>query len=279
MDIIIILYLISSVIVLLNLTFAAYLDIKYRRVPFQAWYPMLIFCTPLSGLFYAQSILTNSYFVVYIGLVIMFCAAFYIISRYMKTLGGADAWALIFITIFVPILPTATLVPVATSSTITMFFPIAVIVCFVIAVCAVPAGLLILNLIKGEKAPLLYLLTCQHISAEDIPNKIGFIMENITVSDAEERERGCESANKGEGERGGYTHTYLKTADFIKRILKKDLKYHTKYLINHIEVYEEKMTDYSKAGEIWITYTVPLILPMTAGYVMAYIAGYILLFN
>ena len=77
----------------------------------------------------------------------------------------------------------------------------------------------------------------------------------------------------------GNTHAYLCFIEFAQRILKKDLKYRTEIAINHMLVYKKDAQSEPDSGKFWVTYTVPLILPMTAGYVMAYIAGYILLFN
>lgn len=295
MDLISTVYLISGIVVFLNLTYAACLDVMFRRVMFRAWYPMLIICTPLSGLFYIQLLLENPYFTTFIELVVLFCAAYYIISRYLKAFGGADAWALIFITLFVPIAPAATPVPVSQiAPSLTVFFPIAVIAGFAIALLLVPMGLLTINLIKGNKAPWYYLMTCQQIPVEDLFKKIGFVMDDIPMPGTKEEEgvKGGSGGKGGEGEssrvrahyaqsiregeRKGDTHTYLNITEFAKRILKKDLKYRTEFFINHMLLYEKDPRSMLKAEKIWVTYTVPLILPMTVGYVMAFIAGYLL---
>ena len=297
MDLTTTLYLISGIVVFLNLAYAACLDVLFRRILFRAWYPMLIVCTPLSGLLYIQLFLDNPHFITYIELVVLFCAAYYTISRFMKSMGGADAWGLIFITLFVPIAPAATAVPISQiTPSITVFYPIAVIVGFGIALLLVPIGLLVLNLVRGNKAPWYYMMTCQHISVNDLPRKFGFIMDNISMPDEIRGEglRGGSGENRGEGmpprvcahyaqgmkkrEGMGDTHTYLSFIEFAQRILKKDLKYRTEIAINHMLVYKKDTQSEPDSGKFWVTYTVPLILPMTAGYLMAYIAGYILFF-
>lgn len=297
MDLIPTLYLISGIVVFLNLAYAACLDVMFRRVKFRAWYPMIIICTPLSGLYYIQLFLENPYFTTCIELVVLFCAGYYVISRYLKAFGGADAWSLIFITLFIPIAPAAAAAPISQlTPSLTVFFPIAVIAGFAIALLFVPIALLIVNLIKGNKAPWYYLMTCQYISVEDLFKKIGYIMNDIPMPYATEGEgvkgglggKGGEGVSSRvrahyaqglrEGVREGDTHTYLIFIEFAKRILKKDLKYRTEYFINHMLLYEKDPRSELNADKLWVTYTVPLILPMTVGYVMAYIAGYILFF-
>jgi len=298
MDLISTLYMISGIVVFLNLAYAACLDTLFRRVLFRAWYPMLIICTPLSGIFYIQLFLENPYFTTIIELVILFCAAYYIISRYLKAFGGADAWGLIFVTLFVPISPAALAMPVSQiTPSLIVFFPIAVITGFAISLLFVPIALLILNLIKRNRdAPWYYLMTCQNIPAEDLSKKIGFVMNDISMPGMKEGEevRGGLGEKGGEGEssrvrahyaqglreggKEGHTHLYLNFTEFMRRILKKDLKYRAEYIINHMLVYRKDPQPVNNFDRFWVTYTVPLILPMTAGYLMAYIAGYSLLF-
>ncbi|MBR6448294.1 MAG: hypothetical protein IKS74_07500, partial [Methanomicrobium sp.] len=86
----------------------------------------------------------------------------------------------------------------------------------------------------------------------------------------------AQGMNKREGM--GDTHTYLCFIEFAQRILKKDLKYRTEIAINHMLVYRKDPVSEPNSDKFWVTYTVPLILPMTTGYLMAYIAGYILFF-
>ena len=52
---------------------------------------------------------------------------------------------------------------------------------------------------------------------------------------------------------------------------------YTKDLREHPEEYEKELGIYKKAGNVWISYAVPFILPITAGLITAIICGDFLL--
>jgi len=93
----ILLYWFSLIILIGTLFYTSILDLKYRRVQFENWYPIIIIGT-ISTLFYiilnfkTFDLMTN---VILITTVIVFWAL-----GQFKLYGGADAWALILITIF-----------------------------------------------------------------------------------------------------------------------------------------------------------------------------------
>lgn len=85
------LQILDIVVILTVFTYASYLDIKTRTVPFKTWYPALLVCPilvllTLPDLFYLQ----------------FFCiiaTGFYALG-YKEIMGGADAWAFIFMFAF-----------------------------------------------------------------------------------------------------------------------------------------------------------------------------------
>ena len=80
-----------------TLVYASVLDLRSRRVPFRTWYPMLAIGAPCTLWFYA-SLYGDRPSSVYalIAFSAIFAAAFYLFGR-LGLIGGADAWALVFI--------------------------------------------------------------------------------------------------------------------------------------------------------------------------------------
>lgn len=83
--------LVNIVVILIVFIYASCLDIKTRTVPFKTWYPLLLVC-PFLVLLSDPDPLRLS-----IALIISGC--FYA-TGYFKLIGGADAWAMIFVTLF-----------------------------------------------------------------------------------------------------------------------------------------------------------------------------------
>jgi preflagellin peptidase FlaK len=48
---------------------------------------------------------------------------------------------------------------------------------------------------------------------------------------------------------------------------------YTKDLREHPEEFEKELGLYRKAGTVWISYAVPFILPITAGFISAIVCG------
>lgn len=177
---------ISAVVILGVLCYASILDIKARRVPFRTWYPVIIIGVPIAA-FYYVSLLVDAQFLflfLFLALSVLFCVVFYTFA-YLGLFGGADAWALIFISLFVPAFPIR---PILGYPPIP-FLPFSVLLNAVILNLAVPAGILCWNLRAGRRAPLAYMCFGFPVPGDRIQDYFGFLMEEITEVDGSFRRK------------------------------------------------------------------------------------------
>ena len=252
---------ISSIAIIITLLYASYRDYKERRVAFKTWYPMLVIGVPIALYTYAALILSEPRAAVgYIILVAVFCAMFYFSSAYLHIFGGADAWAFIFITFLVPLYPILPL----TGFPAIAFFPLTVMINAVILNLIVPIGLLIYNLAKKNRAPLFCLLTCYPVASEKLTDSFGFIMEEF-----EECPKSAEAPE-------GFKRRFLTFGASIKRMVGGTRRMYTGDLKRNPQEYKKELALYKKAGHVWISYGVPFIIPITAGFVTALVFGDIL---
>lgn len=91
----ILLYYFSLLVLVGTLIYTSYLDLKTRTIQFENWYP-LIAIGSLTTLFY---LLQNQLTLLQEVTIVVTVIVFYICGLF-KLYGGADAWCLIFITIF-----------------------------------------------------------------------------------------------------------------------------------------------------------------------------------
>ena len=148
MDFISPLLLFSTIVISLTLLRASVFDFKYRIVPFHTWLPMIAVSLPIAIILYITILIEDTrIFTPIILAVVCMCAAYYIASRYLNVFGGADAFALIFITAFMPVNPLTPLIPESWIG----FLPAVVIMNAILFYCAFPIGLVIRNMIKKEK--------------------------------------------------------------------------------------------------------------------------------
>lgn len=75
---------------LLTFGYAAYLDLKTRIIPFQTWYPLILISSVPTILS-----LNNTDLLFWASIV----ASFYMVG-YMRLMGGADVWGIIFLVLF-----------------------------------------------------------------------------------------------------------------------------------------------------------------------------------
>jgi len=244
--------MIASLAVGITFLYASYLDIKERRVPFRTWYPMLAVAVPMAAWTYI-SMLGGDLRVAsgYILLVVVFCLLFYVSSAYFHLFGGADAWALIFLTVCIPLYP---LEPYLGYPAIA-FFPLTVLLNAVILNLAAPVGILCMNIARGNKAPLRYMLVGFPVDGSRIQDSFGFVMEEFEEQD------------------GRLIRHYISFTDAIRRMFAGERRMYTQDLKRDPEDYREELSLYRKAGTVWISYGVPFIVPITAGLVTAIFAG------
>jgi preflagellin peptidase FlaK len=183
-------------------------------------------------------------------LLAVFCGIFYIFAR-MHLFGGADAWALIFISFCLPTFPFTPLLgnpPLG-------FLSFSVLINALLLNMVAPVGIFVMNVIQGNRAPLMYMFFGFPVNGDRIRNEWGFVME-----DFEER--------KGEVGR-----KFIGFWDSIRRMYSGEGRVYTKDLREHPEEFQKEMALYRRAGTVWISYAVPFIIPITAGLITAIIFG------
>ena len=133
-----------------------------------------------------MSVLVLSFFSGYvniISIVALFSALFCIFLELITILhlwGGADSTAMKIISATVPIFP---VMPLWGYPEVTFFFPMSVMLNAVLLNLLVPAGLLIYNIAKNNRAPLRYMIVGYPAPGKDIMNHFGFIIEEFEETD------------------------------------------------------------------------------------------------
>ncbi len=186
-------------------------------------------------------------------LVSVFCGVFYIFAR-MHLFGGADAWALIFISFSLPTFPFTPLL----GSPPLGFLSFSVLINALLLNLAAPLGIFIINIIRGNRAPLMYMFFGFPVKGDRIQDAWGFVME-----DFDER-------------KGVVGRKFIGFWDSIRRMYRDEDRVYTKDLREHPEEFQKELAIYKKAGTVWISYAVPFIIPITAGLVTALVFGDIL---
>lgn len=180
----------------------------------------------------------------------VFCGVFYIFGR-MNLFGGADAWALIFIAFCVPVFPFTPLLgnpPLG-------FLAFSVLINALLLNLLAPLGIFIVNLARKNRAPLMYMFFGFPVRGDEIQKEWGFVME-----DFEERN-------------GTLSRKFIGFWDAITRMYAGRNRVYTKDLREHPEKFARELAIYRKAGTVWISYAVPFIIPIMAGFVSAIVFG------
>lgn len=243
---------IASIAVILTLGYASVLDLRERRVPFRTWYPMLAIAAPMAAWTYL-TLLTADFRMALgvIGMVALFCGLFYVLAAYVHLFGGADAWAMIFITACIPLYPIEPLLGYPPLS----FFPLAVFMNAVLLNIATPIGILLMNIIRGNRAPLHYMFVGFPVDGNRIEDAFGFVMEEFDEED------------------GGLSRRFITFGGAIRRMIAGERRMYTRDLKRNPERYSRELALYRKAGTVWISYGVPFIVPITAGFLTAALFG------
>jgi archaeal preflagellin peptidase FlaK len=183
----------------------------------------------------------------------VFSGVFYLFAR-MHLFGGADAWALIFISFCIPIFPFTPLMGVPPLG----FLSFSVLINALILNLAAPIAIFIINIIRGDRAPLMYMFFGFPVKGDQIQDAWGFVMEDF--------EEGTGAVNR----------KFIGFWDSIKRMYSGQDRVYTKDLREHPEEFHREIEMYKKAGTVWISYAVPFIIPITAGLITALVFGDIL---
>ncbi|MFA4861068.1 A24 family peptidase C-terminal domain-containing protein [Methanoregula sp.] len=183
----------------------------------------------------------------------VFCGVFYVFGR-MHLFGGADAWALIFISLAVPTFPFTPLLgnpPLG-------FLAFSVLVNALILNLAAPLGIFVINAIRGNRAPVSYRFFGFPVQGDTIQDSWGFVMEEFEETD------------------GKVNRKFIGFFDSLRRMYAGTDRVYTKDLREHPEEFKKELALYKKAGTVWISYAVPFIIPITAGFITAVVFGDIL---
>ncbi|NMB78770.1 MAG: peptidase A24, partial [Methanomicrobiales archaeon] len=180
----------------------------------------------------------------------VFCGVFYTFGR-MHLFGGADAWALIFIAFALPVYPFE---PLSGSPAIS-FPAFSVLVNALILNLITPAGIFFINVLRRDRAPLMYMFFGFPVKGDEIQKEWGFVMEDFEEKD------------------GVVVRKFIGFWDAIRRMYAGSRRIYTKDLREHPEEFPDELALYRKAGTVWISYAVPFIIPITAGFITAIIFG------
>ncbi|MCX6684435.1 MAG: peptidase A24 [Methanoregula sp.] len=183
-------------------------------------------------------------------LLAVFCGVFYIFAR-MHLFGGADAWALIFISFCIPTFPFTPLLgnpPLG-------FLSFSVLINALLLNLIAPIGIFVINCIRGNRAPLMYMFFGFPVRGDRIQDEWGFVMEDI------------------EEKKGTISRRFIGFWDSVRRMYSGTGRVYTKDLREHPEKFQKELEIYRNAGTVWISYAVPFIIPITAGLITAIVFG------
>ncbi|MDG6257374.1 MAG: A24 family peptidase C-terminal domain-containing protein [Methanomicrobiaceae archaeon] len=243
---------IASLAVAVTLGYASILDLRDRRVPFRTWYPMLAIAAPMAAWTYLALFISDTTLALgIIGAVALFCGLFYFLAAYVHLFGGADAWAMIFITACIPLFPFEPLF----GNALIGFFPLVVFMNAVILNIATPIGIFLMNIIRGNRAPLHYMFVGFPVDGDGIENTFGFVMEDFGEHDGE------------------LTRRFITFRGAMRRMIDGDRRMYTRDLKRNPDQYARELDLYRRAGTVWISYGVPFIVPITAGFLTAVFFG------
>jgi preflagellin peptidase FlaK len=118
-----------------------------------------------------------------------------------------------------------------------------------------PVGIFIINNIRGNRAPLMYMFFGFPVKGDNIQNEWGFVMEDF------------------EEKKGKVSRKFIGFGDSIRRMYSGEGRVYTKDLREHPEEFKKELALYRNAGTVWISYAVPFIIPITAGLITAIVFG------
>ena len=219
------------------------------------WYfiPIILIyaCSSVSQMYIGAWTLNEGLFIL---LPALFCGVFYTFGR-MHLFGGADAWALIFISFCVPTFPFTPLLGIPPLG----FLAFSALINALLLNLVAPVGIFIINLVRQNRAPLMYMFFGFPVRGDTIQKEWGFVMEDF------------------EEKNGAVSRTFIGFWDAIRRMYAGKGRIYTKDLREQPEKFVKELATYRKAGTVWISYAVPFIIPITAGFVSAIIFGDFLL--
>jgi preflagellin peptidase FlaK len=240
-----------------TLGYASVLDVRERRVPFRTWYPMLVIGVPFTALFYGLLVFQEDPGIAFsfLALTLIFSFIFYLFARF-GLFGGADAWALIFIAILIPAFPFIPLLGLPPLA----FFPFSVLINAVVLNLFVPLGIFAFNVKNGSSAPFPYTFLGFPVEGERIGESHGFVMEEITEDES------------------GLHRRFIGIGESLRGMASGEGRIYTLDIRRNPEKYSRELELFRRAGKVWISYGVPFIVPITAGFFCALLVGDIIFY-
>ena len=222
--------------------------------PFQQWFrfwhiPLVIALQGVAwcGLFLAGKGGAGDLLLILVALY----AELFLAFAAMNLFGGADAIAFICIALFVPVFP---LEPVLGYPPL-RFLPFSALTNAVILNLVTPLGFFLWNAMKGNRAPFPYTFFGYPVEGKAIEKSYGFVMEDFHEEGGELRRR------------------FIPIGEALGRMVKGKGRIYTKHLREHPERFTRELALYRRAGVVWISYGVPFILPILAGFAVALFGG------
>jgi preflagellin peptidase FlaK len=108
---------------------------------------------------------------------------------------------------------------------------------------------------RGNRAPLMYMFFGFPVRGDRIHESWGFVMEEF------------------EEKKGKTSRRFIGFWDSVRRMYSGEGRIYTKDLREHPDKYTKELALYRNAGEVWISYAVPFIIPITAGLITALVFG------
>ena len=119
----------------------------------------------------------------------------------------------------------------------------------------VPVSLLVYNIVKRNRAPLKYMFVGYPVPGEEITEHFGYIIEEF-------EENGDQVERK-----------FLKFSSSISRMVSGKRRMYTQDFRNNPSEYKKELELYKKAGHVWISFGVPFIIPILAGFLFTFFIG------
>lgn len=227
-------------------------EISLRDI-FDTWIFWAVVSIPLSIIMLGMTRAINMQLV---SLALFSCLmAFFSYIMFMYGIwGGADAYAMIVISCCLPVYPWMPLFGFPAIA----FFPYSVFINALVLMLAMPLFFFALNTIRGNRGSLSSMFLGYPVKPDKLKDHYGFVMTEVHEEDGK-----VVSRNIG----------FLES---IRRMLSRKERIYTKDIREHPEKYSELLGLYSRLDMVWISYGVPFLVPITAGFFLALILGDIL---
>jgi len=242
------LYSFSLSVLIATLVYASFTDIRSRTVKFKTWIPSVIVgsISTITYLYYNVNSIDPMINLIVIASVVIFFAL-----GWFRFMGGADAWALIFVSIFTVPFTQSVFAPDGIG--VSVYFNAIIVVLIFYP---------IYNLIKNWNidAPIYYKILSLRIEGKDILKNYGYIIDSDEFKDVRDRD-----AWYGEG-----TFEFL---DFFGRYSKPSELEFTKWFIDEPKKYKGRIDEFMVQKNVWLLNAVPFVAFITIGLIITFVVG------